>query len=89
MIKKVVETWHRVVAGELPEALDGLLADDLVFYSPIVAEFRLMERHSARTATREGRDHRPNRIPLQSVRDARFVVRDKEGARCRSGCQGG
>src|SRR5215813_13691554 len=24
MIKKMVETWHRVVAGELPEALDGL-----------------------------------------------------------------
>jgi hypothetical protein len=34
--KKVVETWHRVVAGELSEALDGLLADDVVFYSPIV-----------------------------------------------------
>ena len=24
MIKKMVETSHRVVAGELPEALDGL-----------------------------------------------------------------
>ena len=36
MIKKVVETCHRVVAGELSEALDGLLADDVVFYSPIV-----------------------------------------------------
>ena len=36
MIKKVVETWHRVVAGELSEVLDGLLADDVVFYSPIV-----------------------------------------------------
>jgi hypothetical protein len=35
MIKNVVETWHRVVAGER-EALDGLLADDVVFYSPIV-----------------------------------------------------
>ena len=36
MIKKVVETWRRVVAGELSEVLDGLLADDVVFYSPIV-----------------------------------------------------
>jgi hypothetical protein len=36
MIKKVVETWHRIVAGELREALDGLLAGDVVFYSPIV-----------------------------------------------------
>jgi len=24
MIKKMVEIWHRVVAGERPEALDGL-----------------------------------------------------------------
>jgi hypothetical protein len=36
MIKEVVETWQRVVAGERPEVLDGLLADDVVFYSPIV-----------------------------------------------------
>jgi ketosteroid isomerase-like protein len=36
MIKKVVELWHRVVAGERPEALAGVLADDVVFYSPIV-----------------------------------------------------
>jgi hypothetical protein len=36
MIEKVVETWHRFLAGERPEALDGLLADDVVFYSPIV-----------------------------------------------------
>jgi len=36
MIKKVIETWHRVAAGERPEALDDLLADDVVFYSPIV-----------------------------------------------------
>ena len=36
MIEKVVETWHRFLAGELPEVLDGLLADDVVFYSPIV-----------------------------------------------------
>jgi hypothetical protein len=31
MIEKVVETWYRVAAGELPEALDGMLADDVVF----------------------------------------------------------
>jgi hypothetical protein len=36
MIEKVVETWHRFLAGELPEVLDGLLADDVVFYSPLV-----------------------------------------------------
>ena len=32
----MVETWHPVVAGERPEAPDGLLANDVVFYSPIV-----------------------------------------------------
>jgi ketosteroid isomerase-like protein len=36
MIEKVVETWREIVAGERAEALDGLLADDVVFYSPIV-----------------------------------------------------
>ena len=36
MFKAAVETWHWVVAGELSEALDGLLADNVVFYSPIV-----------------------------------------------------
>jgi Periplasmic binding protein len=51
---------------------------------------RLMDRHSARSAAREGRDHRPNRkSQFKSVRGTRFAVRDKEGARCRSGCQRG
>jgi hypothetical protein len=36
MIEPVVETWHRFAAGERPEALEDLLADDVVFYSPIV-----------------------------------------------------
>ena len=36
MIEKVVETWRRFVAGEGPEALDGLLANDVVVYSPVV-----------------------------------------------------
>jgi len=36
MINTVIETWHQIVAGEPPEALDDLLADDVVFYSPIV-----------------------------------------------------
>jgi hypothetical protein len=36
MIDKVVERWHQHLRGELPGGLDGLLADDVVFYSPIV-----------------------------------------------------
>jgi hypothetical protein len=36
--KEVVVTCHRVVAGERPKALHGLPPDDVVFYSPTVAE---------------------------------------------------
>jgi hypothetical protein len=36
MIEQVVERWHRFVTGNLSEGLDTLLADDVVFYSPIV-----------------------------------------------------
>lgn len=36
MIEKTIEVWHRIVRGELPGGLDDLLADDCVFYSPIV-----------------------------------------------------
>lgn len=35
MIEQTVEQWHRVVAGDL-SVLDDLLADDVVFYSPVV-----------------------------------------------------
>ena len=36
MIEKVIENWHRLIRGEFPGGLDELLADDVVFYSPIV-----------------------------------------------------
>ena len=36
MIEKVIENWHRHLEGEFPGGLDELLADDVVFYSPIV-----------------------------------------------------
>ena len=36
MIEKVIENWHRHIRGEFPGGLDELLADDVVFYSPIV-----------------------------------------------------
>ena len=36
MIEDVVARWHRYVAGEAPGALDELLADDVVFHSPVV-----------------------------------------------------
>ena len=36
MIEQAMETWHRFLRGEEPDALDHLLHDDCVFYSPIV-----------------------------------------------------
>ena len=36
MIEKTIENWHRNIRGEFPGGLDELLADDCVFYSPIV-----------------------------------------------------
>jgi ketosteroid isomerase-like protein len=36
MIEDVVHRWHQHLRGELPGGLDALLADDVVFYSPVV-----------------------------------------------------
>ena len=35
VIEQAVEQWHRFVAGDA-SALDDLLADEVVFYSPVV-----------------------------------------------------
>jgi hypothetical protein len=35
-IDAVIEKWHEHLRGRLPGGLDELLADDVVFYSPIV-----------------------------------------------------
>jgi hypothetical protein len=36
VIEKVIENWHKHLKGELQGGLDALLADDVVFYSPVV-----------------------------------------------------
>jgi hypothetical protein len=36
VIEGLVERWHAYLRGELPDGLDELLDDDVVFYSPIV-----------------------------------------------------
>ena len=36
MIVDAIARWHRHLGGELPGGLDDLLADDVVFYSPVV-----------------------------------------------------
>jgi ketosteroid isomerase-like protein len=36
VIEEAIARWHRYLAGELPGGLNELLADDVVFYSPVV-----------------------------------------------------
>ncbi|MGY1786938.1 nuclear transport factor 2 family protein [Geodermatophilus sp. SYSU D00698] len=36
MIDDVVARWHRYMESKAPDVLDELLADDVVFYSPVV-----------------------------------------------------
>jgi len=36
VIDDVIARWHRYLAGDLPGGLGELLADDVVFYSPVV-----------------------------------------------------
>lgn len=36
MIEQNMKKWHAHINGELPGGLDELLADDCVFYSPVV-----------------------------------------------------
>lgn len=36
MIEDVIAHWHQYLGGGLPGGLDQLLADDVVFYSPVV-----------------------------------------------------
>jgi hypothetical protein len=36
MIEECIENWHAHIRGEFPGGLDELLAEDVVFYSPVV-----------------------------------------------------
>ncbi len=36
MVVTPLEQWHRLVQGRNPQGLDDLLADDVVFHSPVV-----------------------------------------------------
>jgi hypothetical protein len=36
VIEKTIENWHQYLRGDFPGGLDELLAEDVVFYSPIV-----------------------------------------------------
>jgi ketosteroid isomerase-like protein len=63
-IEAVVDGWHAFITGGEPDLLDRLLADDVVFYSPIVytpqrgkAVTTLYLQAAARTFPSEGTFH--------------------------------
>jgi hypothetical protein len=62
-IEKCIENWHLHLRGRLPGGLDAILADDVVFYSPIVFTpqkgkdvTKLYLMAASNTFTQEGRD---------------------------------
>jgi hypothetical protein len=36
MIKENIKKWHQLIKGDFPGGFDELLADDIIFYSPVV-----------------------------------------------------
>ena len=36
MIKENIKKWHQLIKGNFPGGFDELLADDVIFYSPVV-----------------------------------------------------
>ena len=36
MIKENIKKWHQLIKGDFPGGFDELLADDVIFYSPVV-----------------------------------------------------
>ena len=36
MIEKNIQKWHQLIKGDFPGGYDELLADDVIFYSPVV-----------------------------------------------------
>lgn len=36
MIERFIENWHKYLKAQLPGGLDELLAEDVIFYSPVV-----------------------------------------------------
>ncbi len=76
MIEKTIENWHRNLRGELPGGLDELLADECVFYSPIVFTPQRGKAISkmylqAAGSTFSG-DDAPGRAAEQGVPESRF-----------------
>lgn len=76
MIEKTIEKWHAHLRGELPGGLDELLAEDCVFYSPVVftpqrgREVTKLYLHAA-GATFSGED-RPGRLTPEKLGSSGF-----------------
>lgn len=77
MIEQVMENWHRHLKGELEGGLDVLLADDVVFYSPVVFTPQKGKEITkayltAAGSTLGGDDHQPSQNDGASPAPAKF-----------------
>ena len=68
VIEDVVARWHRYMGGDLPGGLDELLADDVVFYSPVVFTPQRGKEITTRTSRR-----RPPRWPATRPEAFRYT----------------
>ena len=81
-IEDVVERWHRHLRGDLPGGLDGLLDDDVIFYSPII-----LTPQVGRTVTTSTSRRRPWPSPAKApptvgrMRPARAAISATRGSR--------
>jgi hypothetical protein len=78
MIETVVERWHQHLRGRLPGGLDELLADDVVFYSPVV-----YTPQQGKAVTKLPRGSPARRCPARLPRPARPPRAGASGTRNR------
>ncbi len=80
MIEKTVENWHLQLRGEFAGGLDELLADDCVFYSPVVftpqegKELTKLYLHAAASTFNEGKNAGASLSPASKFRYVKETV---------------
>ena len=85
MIEKCLNDWHQHLRGDLPGGLDALLADDVVFYSPIVftpqkgKEITKLYLQAASNTFSEGKDGSGSRAGSGETKAFRYTLEVMSG----------